>query len=304
MKNYQPIIDVFNAEFNYSKDEAQRIFHGRGGCFEGLKHINIDYYPPYFHWRLYEPDEHIIGCIDALETLGIDRNLHIVQQRFNKVTDVMDINQSLLPPKKHKVKELDVEYLIDFENQNPGLFLDMRAGKEWLAKHSENKKILNLFCYTGGFSLVACKHKAAMVVNADMNGGVLNTAKQNHRINGFEQPNKFLKHNILKSFGKFDRMAPFDVIVVDPPSFQAGSFNAKTQYKNLVTRTVNMLADDGFILFCLNDPLVSVNDFLSQTQNDQVEFVKRIENISVLKEVEPEFGLKCLLFKKKAETAN
>ncbi|WP_199519176.1 class I SAM-dependent methyltransferase, partial [Psychrobacter sp. bablab_jr012] len=52
----------------------------------------------------------------------------------------------------------------------------------------------------------------------------LRTGKQNHQLNGFTRGVSYLPHDILKSFGKLKKSAPYDLIIVDPPSFQKGSF--------------------------------------------------------------------------------
>ena len=103
----------------------------------------------------------------------------------------------------------------------------------------------------------------------------------------------------MKSFGKLDRMAPYDLVVVDPPSFQRGSFEAKRHYAKLVRRVSEFECSD--YLFCLNDPRVSVDEFKSWIESEQenLELVKRIDNPQWLEEIDDAFSLKVLHYVKR-----
>ncbi len=82
------------------------------------------------------------------------------------------------------VVENGIRYQLDVgRNQNFGLFLDMRYGRDWVKERSKDKKVLNLFSYTCGFSLAAIAGGAKQVVNLDMAKASLNKGRQNHRLN-------------------------------------------------------------------------------------------------------------------------
>ena len=109
-----------------------------------------------------------------------------------------------------RCQELEVTYDVNFQNQNSGIFLDMYAGRAWLADYvgqRQHCKVLNLFAYTCAFSLVACQAGADLVVNVDMSAGVLKQGQKNHHLNKFSNSVRFLKHNVMKSFGKLSRIA-------------------------------------------------------------------------------------------------
>ena len=86
--------------------------------------------------------------------------------------------------------------------------------------------VLNLFAYTCAFSVVALQAGARLVVNVDMGQGTMATGQQNHQINGITAGASFLVHDIFKAWGKINRSGPYGLVIVDPPSYQKGSFIA------------------------------------------------------------------------------
>ena len=97
------------------------------------------------------------------------------------------------------VVESGLKYQLDIgRNQNFGLFLDMRLGREWVQQHAKHKNVLNLFAYTCGFSVAAIDGGADQVVNVDMARASLSKGRDNHRLNEHNLNQvKFLAYDIL-----------------------------------------------------------------------------------------------------------
>ena len=113
----------------------------------------------------------------------------------------------------------------------------MKNTREYLKNISKDKTILNLFSYTCAFSVVSVSGEASKVINIDMGKNSLSIGRENHHLNNLDTKNvKFLAHNILKSFGKIKSLSPFDIIIIDPPSFQKGSFVATKDYEKIIKR--------------------------------------------------------------------
>jgi len=137
--------------------------------------------------------------------------------------------------------------------RNTGLFLDMRIGRQWVRDHSRDKKVLNLFAYTCGFSVAAMAGGARSVLNVDMSGPALSVGRENHRLNGEILPGvSFEKLDIFKSFGRLKRRGPFDLLICDPPTFQKGSVNIAKDYPKILRRLDQLMAPGGGLLLCLN----------------------------------------------------
>jgi 23S rRNA (cytosine1962-C5)-methyltransferase len=108
---------------------------------------------------------------------------------------------------------------VDWEGgQKTGFFIDQRENRKLLGEFSKGKKVLNTFCYTGGFSVYALRAGAALVHSLDSSQKALDLAVINARLNGFESP----VHDIIKADAVEylkQLKEDYDVIVLDPPAF-------------------------------------------------------------------------------------
>eukprot|EP00986_Skeletonema_menzelii_P004769 scaffold1675_cov146-Skeletonema_menzelii.AAC.1 len=309
-------IKSFHQPPSSSVADACRIFHGRGGLHPGAEHLTLDYYAPAFLLTSFgielEEKELDSYCSALSETLDVDddddksqHELTIVYQcrGANATTETRLLCGTI--PDPHIVTENNGQdqYLVHLlRGQNHGLFLDMANGRTWLRNKCLNKDIssvLNLFSYTCAFSVAALNGGADKVVNVDMSKGALKVGQRNHELNGISSKASFLSHDIFKTWGKMKKEGPFDCIVVDPPSYQKGSFVAKKDYGKVIRRLPSLLNDNGYALLCLNAPEMD-SDFLSEKVMEEcgaeMVFVERLENPSTFESAFPERALKVLLF--------
>jgi 23S rRNA (cytosine1962-C5)-methyltransferase len=205
-------------------------------------------------------------------------------------------------PEPHVVTEQGARYRVHvLKGQNHGLFLDMAEGRRWVREWAQTQpglKVLNLFAYTCAFSVVALQAGAKQVVNVDMSHGATAIGQQNHQLNGLTTGASFLAHDIFKTWGKISRSGPYDLIVVDPPSYQKGSFVATKDYARLMHRLPELLMPGGLALLCLNAPelgLVFLQEQM-QTQAPDLKFVQRLPNPEVFADVSAERSLKVLVY--------
>jgi len=142
---------------------------------------------------------------------------------------------------------------------SPGLFLDQRKNRLWVRERSSGKRVLNLFCYTGGFSVVAALGGASETCSVDASSAYLQWAKENFLLNHLD-PEKH-EHQFweadclffLKSCIKKDRR--FDLIVCDPPSLgrsKEGTFQIHKHLPELLESCLKCLAPGGEILLSTN----------------------------------------------------
>jgi 23S rRNA (cytosine1962-C5)-methyltransferase len=147
-------------------------------------------------------------------------------------------------------------------NQNVGLFLDMAPTREWLRGAAEDKRVLNLFAFTCSFSVAAVEGGARLVVNNDMSRPALDWGRRNHELNGHDlRKVRMLPHNLFKSWSKIREPAPYDILIVDPPTNQRGSFNAEKQYGLVLKRLPELASPGATLVACLNSPFLN-SDFL------------------------------------------
>jgi 23S rRNA (cytosine1962-C5)-methyltransferase len=185
------------------------------------------------------------------------------------------------------------------QQQNTGFFLDMEPGRAWLENNVNNKRVLNLFAYTCAFSVVAVAAGAEQVVNVDMSSRALQWGRQNHLLNGFaKDASVFLAEDILKSWGRIKRRGPYDIVIIDPPSYQPGSFVAQKDYAKVVRRIPELMPNGGSVLACLNAPEIGIDFMMSLFAEacPGCSFVQRLEPSADFPDENSDQQLKLLVF--------
>jgi 23S rRNA (cytosine1962-C5)-methyltransferase len=284
--------------------DAQRVFHGRGGMYPGCEQWSLDWFAPVWVLTSFKDvsEEELAKCEKALharwQQLAPGQPLNWVFQ--SRVTGAGETRlMTGCVPDPHVVTERGTQYLVHIlRGQNHGLFLDMAHGREWLRTHARNENVLNLFAYTCAFSVVALQGGAAQVVNLDMSQGALTIGQQNHRLNNLPAKARFLAHDIFKTWGKISKMGPYGVIVIDPPSYQKGSFIATRDYIKLIRRLPDLLEPQGHVLLCLNAPELDTQFLHAQVAEaaPRLRFVERLANPPAFEDIDPQKSLKVLHF--------
>jgi 23S rRNA (cytosine1962-C5)-methyltransferase len=288
--------------------DAQRVFHGRGGLYPGCEHLALDTYPPVWVLTSFQTlaDDELVSIHEALsarlQQLAPDQPLNwVFQCRLDGRTETRLMTGNV--PDPHVVTENGTRFRVHvLKGQNHGLFLDMAQGRRWVREHVSARpglKVLNLFAYTCAFSVVALQAGARQVINLDMSHGALAIGQQNHQLNGVASGASFLAHDIFTTWGKINRAGPYDLIIVDPPSYQKGSFVANKDYARLMRRLPDLLEVDGHALLCLNAPELGTAFLQDQMQElaPGLVFLERLTNPSVFADVSSERSLKVLAYR-------
>lgn len=282
--------------------EAARLFHGRGGCYPGLEWCAIDAFAPAILVTLFAapPEDAMAQLSDYIQRrLPIEGfNRLAVQHRYlHGAPYSWELGEPLLNAYAQRAGK---RFHLRYNRQNVGFFLDMEPGRQWLEDRAHGASVLNLFSYTCAFSVVAQAAGARRVVNVDMSKSALAIGRENHRINGLTTDAiQFMPLNILKSWSRIKKPGPYNVIVVDPPTFQKGSFIAQRDYPKVVRRLPELLADDGDILACLNAPELDEQFLLDIFAENaaSLRFVQSLPLPDVFRNNDPRRGLKLLHFR-------
>ncbi len=123
--------------------------------------------------------------------------------------------------------------------------------------------------------------------------------QQNHQRNGVAANARYLTHDIFSTWGKITRAGPYQLIIVDPPSYQKGSFVATKDYAKLMRRLPDLLDHGGHALLCLNAPELDTAFLQDQMRElaPDLSLVERIANPAAFADASPERALKVLLYR-------
>ena len=295
------------AALSPAPEESRRLFHGRGRCWPGLEQITVDWLQGVLLVALFRQPEP--AQLDELKHMLLALGQSPAWRQSQAHSLLLQHRYLTDSPSEWLLGEAVDTWLIDEhglrfkldlgKNQNTGLFLDMRYGRQWVQANAQGKRVLNLFAYTCGFSVAAIAGGAVQVVNLDMAKAALSRGRDNHRLNQHDLSRvSFLGHELFKSWSKVRKYGPYDLVIIDPPSFQKGSFALTQDYQKILRRLPELLAERGQVLACVNDPQIGA-DFLLEGMAEHAPslgFVERLDNPPEFVDSDPQGGLKALVF--------
>ncbi len=148
-----------------------------------------------------------------------------------------------------------------------GLFPDLREARRWVGQHASGRRILNLFSFTGAFTVHAVCGDAAAVTAVDLSAKIHAWARKNLRAND-RDPEAACRHISADVVSATTRLASdgerFDLVVLDPPAFSRGprgSFSSARDYQELVTQLLPLLEPGGLLLAVSNMARLSEEEF-------------------------------------------
>ena len=233
---------------NLEETNAFRLIHGEG---DGIPGLIIDYYDK--NWVI---QAHSSGIYYAVEEIA-----KAIQNSFPEYCETIYCKSSGTLPntgtdyflfgnnQETVAKENNILFSVNWvEGQKTGFFLDQRENRKLLGAFSKGKKVLNTFCYTGGFSIYAMRAGAELVTSVDISQKAVDLAAKNMELNFPNSNHKAVADDVF-NFMKENHQI-YDVIVLDPPAF-AKSIKSKhtaTQaYKRLNIAGLKALAPKGIL---------------------------------------------------------
>lgn len=225
---------------------AYRLINGEG---DGLPGIVVDLYGPFAVLRLDSPV--VEGLVPAvLRAVELSAQTQGICQRTEQGLKVWSGHS---PVQDLIVEEHGIRFHADLaEGQKTGLFLDHRENRQNLATWCKGRSVLNLFSYTGGFSLYAARAGAARVVSVDRAPEAMNRALDNVRLNGQdERIHELVTADALEYLEKAAQEGlRFEVVISDPPSFARAKnqrHRALRAYERLHTLAIEVLSPGGLL---------------------------------------------------------
>ena len=181
-----------------------------------------------------------------------------------------------------EICENGMKYTVDFINgQKTGFFIDQRDNRKLLSDYCKGKKVLNVFGYTGAFSVSALKGGASHVTTVDISGSAIEMTKHNIEVNFGNCTNH--TEIVADAFDFFSSHKDnYDIIVIDPPAFAKhldSKSNAIKAYKRLNALGMKHLTDNGILFTFSCSQVIQKNDFLTIIYNAGNDAMR---NVSIL----------------------
>lgn len=248
---------------------AFRVFNGEG---DGIGGLTIDYFEGFYLFTWYSK--------------GIFHFSHSIIEALKKSTDIKGIYQKKRFDSEGKfvdedgfvegiraefpliVKENGVKFAIYLnDGAMVGVFLDQREVRKTIKDHYSNgKTVLNLFSYTGAFSVFAALGGAVKTTSVDLANRSLSKTIEHFSINEVDyEAQNIIVEDVFHYFKyALKKNLKFDLVILDPPSFARSkkyTFSAAKDYKDLLKETINLTEDNGMIVASTNCSTFSMKKF-------------------------------------------
>ncbi|MFT4032880.1 MAG: class I SAM-dependent rRNA methyltransferase [Siphonobacter sp.] len=241
----------------FTTTNCYRLVHGEG---DGLPGLILDWYNGVVVFQAHSVGMHREreGITKALQQLYDDTLVGVYDKSHETLPDryAQSVQNGYLWQKHeialpHSVLENNHTFLIDWQTgQKTGFFLDQRENRQLLSKYVAGKRVLNAFCYSGGFSIYALAAQATLVHSVDVSEKAIRLVEKNVEVN-FESAaitHEAYAEDVVKYLKSHDQQ--YDVVVLDPPAY-AKSMDARHRavqgYKRLNIEGLKRLAPGGIL---------------------------------------------------------
>lgn len=269
-----------DGDANTPTDEttAYRLLYGEGDYLPG---VTVDLYERYAVLQTYA---------ESVEVM-VPQVVKEVSRRLNLRGVVSRGEGGLVPlwgqrpPPELTVRENGLKIIANlYEGQKTGLFLDHRDNRATFRRLTAGKTVLNLFSYTGAFTLYALRGGATHVTSIDIAAGATRDARRNVAANGFDpEAHTFLTADCFERLEHYAQEGrTFDVVVLDPPSLARSKgkrYAALRAYRKLNALAARCVSPGGLLATASCTSQVSPADFTKLLGDAAVEAGKRLQTI-------------------------
>ena len=235
---------------NNPQTNAYRLVHGEGDLLPGLI---IDVYGDTAVMQAHSIGMHLARhtIASALAKVMKDHISNIYYKSETTLSFMEPENGFLLGETDNNIAiENGLKFYVDWlRGQKTGFFVDQRENRSLLEKYAKGKNVLNMFCYTGGFSFYAMRGGAKSVHSVDSSAKAIELTRRNVELNFPNDP----RHEAFceDAFKYLDKISGYDLIILDPPAFakhRGALHNALKGYTRLNQKAFEKI-EKGGILF-------------------------------------------------------
>jgi 23S rRNA (cytosine1962-C5)-methyltransferase len=199
----------------------------------------------------------MIGVVG--EVTGIPDELIFMKERRRKADRFSQYQKTSEEKEFYVVVENGLKFWVNLSDYlDTGLFLDHRITRQMVRELSKDKKVLNLFAYTGSFSVYAAAGGAEKVTTVDLSNTYIDWAKRNFSLNGLEDDQQYLfEVSDVKQYLPTVPAGSYDIIVMDPPTFSNSKkmkdiLDIQRDHVDLINQSLRILAPGGILFFSTN----------------------------------------------------
>jgi 23S rRNA (cytosine1962-C5)-methyltransferase len=189
-----------------------------------------------------------------------------------------------IPSEPVVIEENGLRFQVNLaEGQKTGFYLDQRDNRAAVARLASGRRVLDAFCYTGGFALHAARAGAREAIGVEVSEPALALAALNVRLNGLENV-RFVRSEV---FAQLDALVAADerygMVILDPPKFARARDaveEALRAYRRLQAKAIRLLEPDGVLVTCCCSGLITrdmLQDLLAQVAAEERRDVQLLE---------------------------
>lgn len=274
--------------------DTYRLINAEG---DGLPGLTVDRYGAYLMVQLYSAawDPYLDLVKTALQKVfqpaGIYRKLRPQETRKLEAVSQDKQYSTLISGKAAAVPlpvtENGLVFQADLrEGLNTGLFPDQRRNRQELMKRVAGRRVLNLFAFTGAFSVAAAAAGARKVTSIDVSEKYLAIARENFALNRLNPKlHDFIVGDVFAELARLQSgNQRFDVVLFDPPSFSTtrkSRFSTQGGTARLVAATMPLLESGGLLVCSSNHQKVSLEDYLKELRKGALQAGNELKTIFV-----------------------
>ena len=235
-------------------NNAFRLVHGEGDFLPGLV---VDIYGNTAVMQAHSPGMHFGRNLIAQTLTRLPGGL--VRNVYYKSETTLPYKAQLDPQNDYIIGSYDTDVAMEnglkfhvdwLKGQKTGFFVDQRENRRLLEHYSKDRKVLNMFCYTGGFSFYAMRGGAQMVHSVDSSAKAISLTNDNVRLNFPDDPrHEAFAEDAFKFLDNMDQDA-YNLIILDPPAFakhKSALRNALIGYRKLNAKAFEKIAPGGIL---------------------------------------------------------
>ncbi len=190
-----------------------------------------------------------------------------------------------LPKEPVAIEESGLRFLVNLaEGQKTGFYLDQRDNRRAVAALAAGRRVLDAFCYTGAFGLLAARAGAVSVLGVDISEPALALAQENARLNDLAERMTFRRGDVFEQLAALGAEGQkFGVVVLDPPKFARDRHaieEALRGYRRLQALSLRLLEPDGILVTCCCSGLITqdmLTNLLAQLAAEEQRDIQLLE---------------------------